>query len=248
MTGDIILLLVAAFAGGALNAAAGGGTFLTLPALMLVGVPSVAANATGTVALLPGYVASAWGFREDVRGRKEVHLGSIALASVVGGVLGASLLLVTSNAVFRTLIPWLMLIGTLWFAGWPLIEKRLNRTESAGALAVVSGVFAVSVYGGYFNGGLGIILLALFGALGFTDLNFMNGLKNLVSAVLTAIAVVVYAAGGAVVWPYAALMMVAAVLGGYVGARVARRLPPIWLRAGIVAVGTIMTIIFFIGW
>lgn len=245
---DIILLLVAGFAGGALNAAAGGGTFLTLPALMLAGVPSVAANATGTVALLPGYIASAWGFREDIRGRKSVGLWGIILASIFGGVLGATLLIITSDTLFRELIPWLMLIGTLWFALWPLIEKHLKRTNSAGPVAVFVGIFAVSIYGGYFNGGLGIILLALLGALGFVDLNFMNGLKNLISAVLTTIAVVIYAAGGTVVWSYVAIMVVATILGGYFGARWARKIPATWLRSGIVVVGACMTIAFFFRW
>lgn len=231
-----------------LNAAAGGGTFLTLPALMLVGVPSVAANATGTVALLPGYVASAWGFREDFRSHNSAPLSLIAIASLLGGLLGALLLLVTSNDVFRRLIPFLMLLGTLWFALWPLLETRLDRTTSAGTAAIFSGIFAVSVYGGYFNGGLGIILLALLGALGFTNLNYMNGLKNLISAILTTIAVVIYAAGGAVVWSNALLMMVAAIIGGYAGARWARRVPQTWLRGGIILVGTVMTIAFFFDW
>lgn len=245
MLAHALLLLAAAFGAGVLNAAAGGGTFLTLPALMLVGVPSVAANATGTVALLPGYFSSTWGFREDLRARRDVRLWPVAAASLAGGLLGAMLLLVTSNAIFRTLIPWLMLVATLWFALWPLIERRLHRSTRAGDRAVLAGVFAVSVYGGYFNGGLGIVLLALLGALGFADLNYMNGLKNAISAILTTIAVVVYALGGAVVWGDAALMAVAAVVGGYVGARWARRIPAPWLRAGIVAVGAAMTIAFF---
>lgn len=241
-----VVLLAAAFGAGVLNAAAGGGTFLTLPALMLVGVPAVAANATGTVALLPGYFASTLGFREDLRARRDVRLWPIALASLAGGVAGALLLLVSSNAVFRVLIPWLMLVVTLWFALGPRIERRLRRTTRASERAVVAGVFAASVYGGYFNGGLGIILLALLGALGFADLNYMNGLKNAISAILTTIAVVVYALGGAVVWGDAALMAIAAVLGGYAGARWARRIPAPWLRAGIVAVGAVMTIAFFV--
>lgn len=215
---------------------------------MLVGVPPVAANATSTVALLPGYVASAWGFREDLRACRNVRLWPIVIASLFGGVIGAVLLLFTSNAAFRVIVPWLMLVATLWFALWPFVEARRRRKSSAGAMATFAGVLVVSIYGGYFNGGLGIILLALLGALGFRDLNYMNGLKSLISAILTAIAVVVYAAGAAIVWTDAALMMAAAIVGGYVGARLARRVPQTYLRYGIVAVGAATTIAFFVRW
>lgn len=248
MTGDLthlILLAAAAFGGGMLNAAAGGGTFLTLPALIWAGVPPVAANATGTVALLPGYIASTLGFREDLQQRRDVNLPMIAVASLLGGVCGAILLQITPNTVFRQIVPWFMLIATLCFACWPLVQHRLKRKADAGAITTFAGVFAVAVYGGYFNGGLGIILLALFGALGFADLNFMNGLKNAVSAILTMIAVLVYAWGGIVSWEYAVLMMASAIAGGYLGARWARRIPSRWLRLGVVAVGTTMTVIFF---
>lgn len=243
-----IVLLAAAFLAGALNAAAGGGTFLTLPALMLAGVPPVAANATGTVALLPGYAASAWGFREDLRKRHGMGLFLPTLASTVGGAIGAGLLLITPNKEFRVIVPWLMALGTLMFAAGPWLMTRLNRTKPAGSLAVLLSVLAVSVYGGYFNGGLGIMLLALLGLLGQTDLNFMNGYKNLISLILTAIAVLVYAWGGKVIWSLALLMMAAAIAGGYAGARLARRLPERALRHGIVGVGAVMTILFFFKW
>lgn len=242
----LTILVLAAFGGGMLNAAAGGGTFLTLPALIFVGVPPVIANATGTVALLPGYIASTLGFREDLQRRQHVSLKAIIIASLLGGICGAILLRITPNAAFRQIIPWFMLVATLWFALWPLVQKRIKRTSTAGVTATFFGVFVIAVYGGYFNGGLGIILLALFGALGFSDLNFMNGLKNAVSAILTSIATVVYAWSGLVYWDYAVLMMTSAIIGGYVGARWARRLPSNWLRAGVVAVGTVMTVIFFI--
>lgn len=243
-----LLLLVAAFFAGALNAAAGGGTFLTLPALMLGGVPPVAANATGTLALLPGYLASTWGFREDLRKQRSVGLVVPTLASVAGGAIGAALLLMTSNREFRVIVPWLMGLATLLFAIGPWLMTRLRRAKPAGPLTLAAGVFVVSVYGGYFNGGLGIMLLALLGLLGHTDLNFMNGYKNLISFILTAIAVLVYACGGAVVLNLAVLMMIAAIAGGYVGARLARRLPERWLRLGIVFVGAATTVLFSLKW
>lgn len=243
---QLLMLFLAAFGGGLLNAAAGGGTFLTLPALMLAGVPAVSANATGTVALLPGYIASTLGFREELgAGRSTSHIWHILIACILGGMIGAWLLLVTSNHTFRQIVPWFMLVATLWFALWPIVEKHFHQDRKAGAAATFIGILGVSIYGGYFNGGLGIILLALLGSLGFKDLNFMNGLKNAVSAILTTIAVLIYGLGGTVVWNYAFLMIAGAVTGGYVGARWARRLPKAWLRAGIVAVGTFMTIMFF---
>jgi uncharacterized membrane protein YfcA len=200
---DTALLLAAAFVAGALNAVAGGGSFLTLPALVFTGVPPVAANATGTVALLPGYMAGAWGFRE-------------------------------------------LLAATAMFAFGPQLRRWAGASHGpVSASKAGLGMLAVAAYGGYFNGGLGILLLALFGLLGQTQLNAMNGMKNLVSALLTAIAVAIYAAGGIVEWKQALLMMVAATLGGYGGARVARKLPAPVLRWGIVATGLVMAAVFF---
>ena len=241
---DLSLLLLAAFFAGALNSVAGGGSFLTLPALVFVGVPPVVANATGTVALLPGYAAGAWGFREDTQAPPGLSMARLIVLSLIGGAVGAGLLLVTSNETFSVVVPWLLLVATLLFALGPRLREWTAGGKPSTAKATV-GVLVVAAYGGYFNGGLGILLLALFGVLGQTRLNAMNGLKNLVSALLTAIAVAVYAAGGVVNWRYALLMMVAATAGGYIGARVARRIPALWLRWGIVATGLVMTAIFF---
>ena len=241
---DTTLLLVAAFVAGALNSVAGGGSFLTLPALVFVGVPPVVANATGTVALLPGYIAGAWGFREDTEPPPGLSMLRLVVLSLVGGAAGAALLLVTSNDVFAVVIPWLLLAATLLFALGPKLREWTAGGAPSTAKATF-GVLLVAAYGGYFNGGLGILLLALFGLLGQTKLNAMNGLKNWVSALLTAIAVVIYAAGGLVLWPQALLMMVAATAGGYAGARVARRIPAPWLRGGIVLTGLVMTAVFF---
>lgn len=241
---DTSLLLVAAFVAGALNSVAGGGSFLTLPALVFVGVPPVVANATGTVALLPGYAAGAWGFREDTQAPPGLSMARLVVLSLIGGAVGAGLLLVTSNDTFSIVVPWLLLVATLLFALGPKLREWTAGGKPSTAKAT-AGVLIVAAYGGYFNGGLGILLLALFGLLGQTQLNAMNGLKNLVSALLTTIAVAVYAIGGVVDWRYAFLMMVAATAGGYIGARVARRIPPAWLRGGIVLTGLVMTAIFF---
>ena len=192
---NVVLLLVAAFIAGALNAVAGGGSFLTLPALVFTGMPPVIANATGTVALLPGYVSGALGFREDMEAPPGLSLRSLTVLSLVGGATGAALLLVTDDQTFSRIVPWLLLLATILFAVGPILLRRLkgSKTGHASVGKAAAGMLAVSIYGGYFNGGLGILLLALFGLLGQTNLNAMNGIKNLVSALLTAIAVAVYA-------------------------------------------------------
>ena len=228
----VALLLVAAFLAGALNAVAGGGSFLTLPALVFTGVPAVTANATGTVALLPGYAASTWGFREDMAAPPGLTMGRSIALSLIGGAAGAALLLVTSDATFKKVVPWLLLGATALFAFGPQSRAWAagQKHGTASTVKAAIGMFAVAFYGGYFNGGLGILCLALFSLLGQTNLNAMNGMKNLVSTLLTAIAVAVYAAGGIVLWPQALLMMVAATAGGYGGARIARKLPAPVLR------------------
>ncbi len=242
----ILLLLVAAFVAGGLNAVAGGGSFLTLPALIAAGVPPVAANATGTVALLPGYVSGAWGFRHDLAPVEGTGLVALSAVSLAGGLAGALLLLATPNDLFRAIVPWLLLAATALFAFGPWLASALRRTGAHGRRPMLAGLFVVSVYGGYFNGGLGILLLAHLALFGLTNLNAMNGLKNVLSAVLTAIAVAAYALGGAVHWTEAGIMTLAAIAGGYAGARLARRIPAPVLRAAIVLTGLTMAVLFLI--
>ncbi len=244
--GTWVLLLGAAFLGGGLNAVAGGGSFFTFPALVYAGVPPVAANASGTLALLPGYFASTWGFREDLRAPAGLSMRALVAISLFGGAIGAALLLTTPDAVFSAIVPWLLLAATVLFAAGPVLLRMLRRAEGeASSLAQATALLLVSIYGGYFNGGLGIILLATFGLLGHSDIHRMNGLKNLMSAALTAIAVGLYAAGGAIVWLQAVGMMGAAIIGGYVAARVARKLPASAVRAVVITTGAVMTVLFF---
>lgn len=253
---EILLLGGAAFIAGALNSVAGGGSFLTLPALALVGVPLVSANATGTAALLPGYLAGAWAFRRELAQPMSPSLLRLTLLAVVGGAAGALLLLSTPNKTFGQIVPWLLLAATLLFALGPLLMRRRGAhaaMASAPAAAPAQAgwgasvaVLAVAVYGGYFNGGLGILLLAVLGVIGMTQLHVMNGIKNFVSAILTAIAVLFYAADGAIVWPYALGMMLAATAGGYIGGALARKLPPVAIRTVVVLTGAAMTVAFFL--
>jgi uncharacterized membrane protein YfcA len=152
---EYLLLSLAAFFAGTLNAVAGGGSFLTLPALIYCGVPPVIANATGTVALLPGYAASTWGFRQELKQLQGLHLPRLLMLSLFGGSLGAGLLLITDNNTFNQLIPWLLLVATLLFAFAP--KLMAGRTQAL-PLVALSALFLVAIYGGYFNGGLGIAI------------------------------------------------------------------------------------------
>jgi uncharacterized membrane protein YfcA len=250
---EVLLLGGAAMVAGALNAVAGGGSFLTLPALAFVGVPLVSANATGTAALLPGYIASAWAFRRELAQPMSPSLARLTVLSVVGGAMGALMLLATSNQTFGRIVPWLLLAATLLFALSPLLTKRTAAaagsapaTPSPADWRAQVAVLAVAVYGGYFNGGLGILLLAVLGAIGMQNLHVANGIKNYLSAILTVIAVLLYASDGAIVWPYALGMMAAATFGGFIGGALARKLPPVVLRCIVVLTGLAMSVAFFL--
>jgi uncharacterized membrane protein YfcA len=221
---EYLVLAAAAFFAGMLNTIAGGGTFLTFPALVYTGVPVVAANATSAVAVFPGYLGGALGFRREIASFDRTRLLKIVAVTAMGGLVGSLLLLVSSNEAFSAVVPFLLAIATLAFAfGGPL--QCWAERHSFGRAEGPFGTAIVSVYGGYFNGGLGIVLLALFSLWGMRDLNLMNGLKNGLSFVLSAISVATFAAAGLVAWPQAVLMMVAATIGGYAGAPVARALP-----------------------
>ena len=242
---DNWVIACAAFFAGVLNAMAGGGSFLTFPALVYIGIPPVAANATSAVAVFPGYFSSTLGFMEEIRSFDRRLLWRLVILSCIGGFAGAVLLLLTPGELFRGLAPWLLLFATLLFAAGDRISARLNSSRSQSGNAQTAAVLAVTSYGGYFNGGLGIILLALLSAMGLRDLNLMNGLKNGLSFLLSAVSVATFAIAGIVHWPEAILMMVMATVGGYAGARLARRIPAIWIRRLIVLVGATMAVLFF---
>lgn len=241
---DALILAVAAFCAGVLNTVAGGGTFLTFPALVYTGVPVVVANATSAVAVFPGYLGGAAGFRSELAAYDRRRLLRIAAATAVGGLIGSLLLLVSSNEAFSVVVPFLLLAATLAFAFGDRMQAWAQRRR-AGKPEGWAGTVLVSVYGGYFNGGLGIVLLALFSLWGMRDLNVMNGLKNGLSFILSAISVATFAAAGIVVWPQAVLMMAAATVGGYAGAPLARMLPRKVVRGVVIAVGLAMSAVFF---
>ena len=241
-----LVLCLAGFAAGTLNAVAGGGTFLTFPALIWIGVPPVMANATATMTALPGYMGSAWGFRRDIRAAGALSLGAMLCLSAAGGLAGAFLLTVTSDDAFDAIIPWLLLAATLLFAFAPRLVLLL-AADGFGPATSAAIVVGASVCGGYFNGGLGILLLAALSLMGFTDLHAMNGLKNILSVLLSTASALTLALAGLVAWDNALLLAASATAGGFVGAHYARRLSDTTgLRAGIVVIGLAMTAAFLL--
>lgn len=250
---DGILLASAAFAAGILNAVAGGGSFLTFPALVFVGVPPIAANATSALAVCPGYLGGALGFQSELRALEASLVRREVALAATGGLLGAVLLLVTPSRVFSGLVPWLLLFATALFATGPRIATWLGSSGAASTVSAArtarwrnAGLLGVAVYGGYFNGGLGILLMTLYTLAGESRLHTINGLKNLNSLVLSVISVGAFAWAGSIVWREGALMMASAILGGFAGARLARHLPETWVRKLVIATGLTMSILFFL--
>ncbi|EXJ12083.1 sulfite exporter TauE/SafE family protein [Nitrincola nitratireducens] len=236
------VLILAGYLAGVLNSIAGGGSFLTFPALVWAGVPPIAANATSAVAVLPGYLGGALGFRQELRDISLRRHLLLSLIGLVGGLAGALLLLITPAHVFGFVIPVLLLVATLMFA---LGARLLAYVRTSGLpLPLLPGLFLVAIYGGYFNGGLGIMLLALFAAAGMTQMNLMNGLKNLLSFTLSFVSVAAFAFAGKILWSEGLVMMLAATIGGYQGAALARRLPVHWVRYVVIGVGLVMTVVF----
>lgn len=236
--------------GGALNAVAGGGSFVAFPALLFTGVPPVQANATNTVALWIGTAASGGAYRHRLRISRRVMLPLLA-TSIAGGLIGAFLLIKTPAHTFLRVLPWLMLAATLLFAFGKHLTSRfsggLEHEASTTALLFASFFeLAVAVYGGYFGGGLGIMNLAMLAALGMTDIHAMNALKVVLGAIINGVAVVTFIAAHAIYWPQGMVTTVGAMIGGYSAAHFAQKLPQTWIRTFVILVGTGMTIYFFV--
>jgi hypothetical protein len=245
-----ILIATASMCGGALNAIAGGGSFISFPTLLLTGIPPIPANATNTIAMWSGAVASGGAYRRQLTIPTRV-MAPLVAASVAGGVIGAVLLLKTPAHTFMRLLPWLMLGATLLFAfGKKLSPARpssvsRHATTRAIAVATVFELF-VAVYGGYFGAGMGFVILAMLALLGMTEIHSMNALKTVLSSTTNGLAVVAFIVARAIYWPQALVMIAGALLGGYFGAHYAQRLPQPWVRAAVILIGAGMTIYFFL--
>jgi uncharacterized membrane protein YfcA len=237
------LLLGAAFIGGAINSVAGGGSFLTFPALLLAGVPAIPANATNNTAMWLGVIASARGYREEIQAYRRVIVPAIAV-SVIGSAGGAVLLLHTPPKIFEHMIPWLLLFATAVFAISPLIT-RAHQPKDIHSPWQLAAQFAVSIYGGYFGAGMGIMMLAILTFSALPSMNAMNGVKNVLSIMINGIAVVPFVIAGVINWPIALCMALFSMAGGYFGARFFRRVPSHITRYIVLGIGGGMSAYFF---
>jgi uncharacterized membrane protein YfcA len=242
--GTATFLFWAAAIGGAINSVAGGGSFVAFPALLFAGVAPVPANATNSVALWPGSAASVLAYRRELRDvRKElVPLGAAAL---VGGLVGSVLLLRTSETAFLRLIPWLLLFATVLFSFGGLLRERLRSVHAPRSIAVVAQLF-ISVYGGYFGGGMGIMMLAILSLIGMTDIHRMNALKTALATLVNGIAVAAFILAGAVEWAPGVVMILGGIAGGYAGAAAARRVAAVYVRLLVLVIAWAMTAYFFV--
>ena len=245
----ILFLFFAGVLGGALNSVAGGGSFIAFPALLFTGVPPIPANATNTIALWTAAAASGGAYRKRLDVPRRVMTPLLAV-SLIGGVVGALLLLKTPAHTFMRVLPWLTLGATLLFAfGKKLAGGRKSVMEheaSTGALAATT-LFQlmVAVYGGYFGGGMGIVMLAMLATLGMTDIHSMNALKSVMAFVINGVAVITFIVARAVYWKHGLIMIAGGIVGGYVGAHYAQKVPQAWIRVFVVLVGAGMTVYFF---
>ena len=234
----------AALVGGAINSVAGGGSFLTFPALILAGVPAIPANATNNTAMWLGVVASARGYREEVRAHRHL-LVAAGIVSVVGAVIGAVLLLQTPPKMFVRMIPWLLLFATAVFALSPLITKRQHAARPHTPVQLVI-QFLIAIYGGYFGAGMGIIMLAVLSFSGLPNMNAANALKNVLSVIINGTAIIPFVIAGMIIWKIALLMAIFTMIGGYAGSRFFRRVPSSVTRVIVLCIGVAMSAYFFV--
>jgi len=239
-----VLLFLAAVAGGALNSVAGGGSFVAFPALLFAGVPAVPANATNTIALWPGSLASAVAYRREL-GEVRSFLVPLGGAALAGGLAGSLLLLHTSESTFVMLIPWLLLFATMLFSFGGTVARRLTGGAKAPLPLAVVAQLLISVYGGYFGGGMGIMMLAVLTLLGMTNIHRMNALKNSLGTLINGVAVVAFVVAGAVRWAPGVVMIAGGITGGYAGAAIARRVNPKHVRSLVLVIAWGMTGYFF---
>ena len=244
-----LFLALSAFFAGAMNSIAGGGTLLTFPALTGVMSPAFA-NATSTVALLPGSIAGAFGYRKELAPSRRFVLRML-VPSLLGGFLGAWLVGQDTSA-FATLVPWLILAAALLFviqapiSRWMKAHRPDREPGTAMQIGLVLFQFLIAVYGGYFGAGIGILMITALGFMGVGDIHRVNAVKTFLAAIINGASVVVFIHDDLVKWNYAAVMASSAILGGYLGARVARRLPAAYVRYAVIAIGFGLATFYFI--
>jgi uncharacterized protein len=234
------LLVAAALAAGIVNAVAGGGSLISFPALLLTGMGSVRANATNTLAVWPGSVSSAWAYKDHILDERH-RAAVLAVPSLLGGLAGSVLLLNTPEKAFGAIVPWLIFFACALLAFQAKVAKLLKGATAGPGDRVPPGLwimqFLISVYGGYFGAGIGILMLAALGAMGLTNIHRMNGLKNWGATCINAVAALTFVVSGIVDWPVAIAMAAGGLAGGYGGARLALRVGQTWVRRAVVAIG-----------
>ena len=240
--------MILAFAGllaGMMNAMAGGGSFVGLPALIAAGLPSVTANASSTLALYPGQLASTWVYRNGLGAVCGVPLRPTFIVTLAGGLVGAVLLLSTPSSLFDRVLPWLLLLATLALAFGRQLGPALRARFRAGLVTVLSIQFVLGVYGGYFGGAVGLMMMAAWGLLDGADVKVMNPARVLLVTAANSVAVLIFIAAGTIAWPQALAMGTGALCGGYAGARLGQILPAWLIRAATIALAAGMTLHFF---
>ncbi len=245
-----LLVLGAALIAGALNAVAGGGTFIAFPVLLFVGVDPITANATSTIGVWPGALSSAYAYRKELDTHQR-RLPLMLAISLAGSALGAIVLLSTPSSTFEFLIPWLLLTASVLFTLGPTItgffRTHLMAPPHGVALAgTLTLQFIIAFYGGYFGAGIGILMLALLALLGMTKIHEMNALKTIFGAAINGVAVLIFIVSDSVQWSYGAIMIIGSIVGGYFGAHYAQKLPAHWVRRFVLIIAWAMTSWFFV--
>ncbi len=239
-----ILLFFSGFCTGVVNAVAGGGTFLTFGALTLAGLPAIIANTTSSLVQFPGNITSTLAYRDEIRAHWRGYM-VLALVSALGSAAGAFILLSLSDPSFRKMVPWLLLAATGIFAAGPWLKPKAGERPANGK-AGTAGQFLVSVYGGFFGAGMGIMMLAVLGLVTGGAYHRINALKNLLSVVISSVAIIVFVSGGVVSWLHAAALVPGSALGGYCGVWAARRVPQPVMRGIVISVGVLLAIYYFV--
>jgi uncharacterized membrane protein YfcA len=241
-----LLLFGAGLLAGAMNALAGGGSFVTLPTLLAAGVPSVQANASSTVALWPGGAASAWTYYAGTPPLCGVPLQAMLMATLAGGLVGSVLLLWTSSSAFNAVLPWLMLMATMALAFGRQVGARLQGRIPARAALVLTGQFGLGIYGGYFGGAVGLMMMAVWCLLGEGDVKALNGPRTLLVTATNTVAVLTFMLAGAVRWPQTLAMLAGGLVGGVFGARLGRIVPAGATRTMTLCFTLSITVLFFV--
>lgn len=252
MLSELLFLFFAGLCGGILNSIAGGGSFITFPALIFVGVAPISANATNTLASAAGYLSGVYAFRKDIIEQKQ-SLAGLVVFGLLGGAAGAWLLLRTPESLFLEAIPWLLLFATILFvfgeqANRFLIERYAHHRHASaiGILTKRLSLLAICFYGGFFNAGLGIITLSYLALVGYSNINTMNGLKLLLSTSVSLSAIVLFIGDGVIAWQEGSAVLFGTIVGGYIAAHYSRQLPQKYVRAFVILVSTGITIYFFL--